>query len=87
VGFTIGQMMGIISMIPGGLGVLEGSMVLTYTALHVPLETVLSAILIYRVSFNIVPFFLSMPFYFGLKHRKVIFTIPGSKSTPDSNRI
>jgi uncharacterized protein (TIRG00374 family) len=76
VGFTIGQMMGIISMIPGGLGVLEGSMALTYTALHVPLETVLSAILIYRVSFNIVPFFLSMPFYFGLKHRDgIIFKI------------
>lgn len=68
-GFSIGQIVGILSMVPGGLGTLEGSMALIYAILGIPLETALSAILLYRVSFNIIPFVLSMPFYFSLKHR------------------
>ncbi len=69
VGFAVGQVFGIISMVPGGLGVLEGSMVLAYSALGVPLGTAFGAILIFRVAFNLVPFFISLPLYFSLEKR------------------
>jgi len=68
-GFSIGQIAALISMLPGGIGMLEGSMALTFAALGVPLHTALAAILLYRMTFNIVPFLLSLPLYFILKRR------------------
>lgn len=69
IGFSIGQIVGIISMVPGGAGTMEGSMALVYTSLGVPLETAVGAILLYRFSFYIIPFLFSLPFYFSLKHK------------------
>ncbi len=70
IGFSIGQIIGILSMLPGGVGTLEGSMSLVYVALGVPMETALGAVILYRICFYIIPFFLSLPFYFSLKHKK-----------------
>ena len=67
IGFSIGQIVSIISMVPGGAGTMEGSMALIYNILGVPLATALLAVLIYRFTFYIIPFFLSLPFYFSLK--------------------
>jgi len=69
IGFSIGQIVSILSMMPGGAGTMEGSMALVYNILGIPLATALVAILIYRISFYIVPFFLSLPFYFSLKRK------------------
>ncbi len=69
-GFSIGQIVALISMLPGGIGMLEGSMALTFVGLGVPLHTALAAILLYRMTFNIVPFLLSLPLYFILKRRQ-----------------
>lgn len=69
IGFSIGQIVSIISMIPGGVGTMEGSMALVFTTLGVPLHSALGAILLYRVSFYIIPFFLCLPFYFSLKKK------------------
>ena len=71
IGFSIGQIVGVLSMIPGGAGTLEGSMALTFTALGVPLERALGAIILFRIIFYIVPFFLSLPFYFSLKKKYI----------------
>ncbi|MGQ9615805.1 MAG: flippase-like domain-containing protein [Spirochaetota bacterium] len=69
IGFSIGQVVAIVSMVPGGLGTMEGSMALTFAALNVPFNTAIGAILFYRFSFHIIPFFLSLPLYFILKRR------------------
>ncbi len=69
IGFSIGQVVAIISMVPGGLGTMEGSMALTFAALNIPLGTAIGSVLFYRLSFHIIPFFLSLPFYFSLKHK------------------
>ncbi|UCB47034.1 MAG: flippase-like domain-containing protein [Spirochaetota bacterium] len=69
IGFSIGQIVGVLSMLPGGVGTLEGSMALVFTALGVPLERALGAIILFRITFYIVPFVLSLPFYFGLKKK------------------
>lgn len=69
IGFSIGQVVAIISMVPGGLGTMEGSMALTYTALNVPFSTAIGAVLFYRLSFHIIPFFLSLPLYLSLKRK------------------
>jgi uncharacterized protein (TIRG00374 family) len=66
-GFSIGQVIGVLSMVPGGVGTMEGSMALVFVALGVPLETALGAIILFRLSFYIFPFFLSLPLYFSLK--------------------
>jgi len=70
IGFSIGQIVGIISMLPGGVGTMEGSMALVYTSLGVPLATAISVIVLYRFSFYIVPFLSSLPFYFSLKQKQ-----------------
>ncbi len=75
IGLSIGHIASIVSMIPGGMGALEGSMALTYRALGVPFETAVVAILLYRISFYIVPFLLSLPFCrFRPQNKKV--TVP-----------
>jgi hypothetical protein len=69
IGFTIGQIIVLVSMVPGGAGTMEGSMAMTYRALGVPLETSLAAVLIFRTLFYILPFFFCLPFYFTMKRR------------------
>jgi len=69
IGFSTGQIVGVLSMIPGGIGTLEGSSALAYAALGISFEIGLSALLVYRTSYYIVPFILSMPLYFSMKRR------------------
>jgi uncharacterized protein (TIRG00374 family) len=71
-GVTIGHIVGILSMVPGGIGTMEGSLALVYTAFGVPVEITLGAALIYRVSFNIIPFFMSIPIFLSLKRRESV---------------
>jgi uncharacterized protein (TIRG00374 family) len=69
VGFAIGQIVGVLSMIPGGIGTLEGSSALAYTALGVPFETAITVLLVFRMTYYVVPFAVALPFYFSLKRR------------------
>jgi len=69
IGFSIGQLVGILSMMPGGAGTMEGSMALVYTSLGVPLATAVGVIVLYRFAFYIIPFLVSLPFYFSLKKK------------------
>ncbi len=68
-GFSIGQVIGVISMLPGGAGTMEGSMALVFVSLGTPLETALGSIVLFRLSYYVVPFFISLPFYFSLKRK------------------
>lgn len=69
IGFSIGQIVSVFSMVPGGVGTMEGAMALIYKILGIPLSTTLVAVLIYRISFYIIPYFLSLPFYLNLKYK------------------
>jgi len=69
IGFSIGQLVGILSMMPGGAGTMEGAMALVYTSLGIPLATAVGVIVLYRLAFYIIPFLVSIPFYFSLKHK------------------
>ena len=59
-GFAVGIFVYLISVVPGGLGLMEGTMTGLYVSLGVPLENALVALLAYRILFYFIPFGLSM---------------------------
>ena len=65
-GFAVGVAAGVMSMVPGGLGVQEGSMAGTYHLLGVPLEEAVLASILFRAVYYMVPFVVSLAFYRGL---------------------
>jgi uncharacterized protein (TIRG00374 family) len=67
-GFVIGTVAGVASMIPGGLGVQEGSMAGVFHLLGVALESALLASVLYRVVYFMVPYAVSLGFYWRLLH-------------------
>ncbi len=66
VGFAIGILSSLISLVPGGLGILEGSMTTVFVTLGVPLEPAVVAVLIFRVAYYLVPFLVSLLFFRGM---------------------
>jgi uncharacterized protein (TIRG00374 family) len=61
-GFAIGMFLSIVSLIPGGLGILDGSMAAVFASLGVPLERAVVAILIFRVAYYALPLLASLLF-------------------------
>ena len=68
-GFAIGIAVGVMSMVPGGVGVQEGSMAGTYHLLGMPLEEAVVVSLLFRVLFQLVPLALSMALYWRVLRR------------------
>ncbi|MGE5124087.1 MAG: lysylphosphatidylglycerol synthase transmembrane domain-containing protein [Acidobacteriaceae bacterium] len=68
-GYVIGIMAGLLSMVPGGFGVQEGSMAGIYALLNIRLEQALLAAILFRILYYLVPYFLILPFYRRLLHR------------------
>jgi len=71
-GFAIGVAAGVMSMVPGGIGVQEGSIVGTYHLLGVPLEEAVMATLLFRAVYYMVPFGISLGFYRRLTRTKTL---------------
>ena len=67
-GFVIGTVAGVASMIPGGLGVQEGSMAGVFNLQGVLLERALLASILYRAVYFMVPYAVSLGFYWQLLH-------------------
>jgi hypothetical protein len=63
VGFAVGIVLSLVSFVPGGLGVMEGSMAAIFTSLGVPFETAVVAVLIFRFAYYVVPMIVSMFFF------------------------
>lgn len=59
-GFAIGMFFSTVSLIPGGLGVLDGSMAAVFSTLGVPLEQSVVAILIFRAAYYGLPIAASL---------------------------
>jgi uncharacterized membrane protein YbhN (UPF0104 family) len=53
-------------MIPGGLGVQEGSMAAVYALLGVPFGQALLAAILFRAIYYFIPFLFSLGFYWRL---------------------
>ena len=70
-GFAIGVAVGVMSMVPGGIGVQEGSMAGSYHLLGVPLEEAVLAALLFRAVYYIAPFGISLIFYRRVMGRRV----------------
>jgi uncharacterized protein (TIRG00374 family) len=66
VGFAVGLFASILSLIPGGLGVMEGSMAAIYYSLEVPLEEAIVAVILYRLIYYVFPFLTSLLLYRSL---------------------
>jgi glycosyltransferase 2 family protein len=62
-GFSLGITAGFISLIPGGLGVQEGSMAGIYALLGIPLSTAILAAILFRIVYYFIPFLVSLGFY------------------------
>lgn len=63
VGFAIGILFSMVSLAPGGIGIMEGSMTTVFVALGVPFEQTVVAVLIFRVAYYAVPFLVSVAFF------------------------
>lgn len=74
-GFVIGIIAGVISMAPGGIGVQEGSMAGIFTLLGVPLEISILASILFRVVYFLIPFVVSLGFYWQLLRRQEGFVL------------
>ena len=66
VGFAVGLFASILSLVPGGLGVMEGSMTAVYYGLMVPLEEAIVAVILYRLIYYVFPFLTSLLLYRSL---------------------
>jgi uncharacterized protein (TIRG00374 family) len=66
VGFAVGITLSLVSFIPGGLGVMEGSMAAIFSSLGVPFETAVVAVLVFRVAYYLLPLVISVFFFRGM---------------------
>lgn len=66
VGFGVGLFFSLVSFVPGGLGIMEGSMTAVFVSLGVPLEKAVVAVLIFRLSYHVIPLFVSVFLFHGV---------------------
>ncbi len=66
VGFSVGIVLSFLSLIPGGLGVMEGSMSAIFAGMGVPFEVAVAAALLFRTFYYIVPLVVSLVFLRGI---------------------
>jgi uncharacterized protein (TIRG00374 family) len=62
-GFVIGVMAGVLSMVPGGIGVQEGSMAGIFVLLGTSLSQAVLAAILFRAIYYFLPYFASLGFY------------------------
>lgn len=63
VGFAVGIFVSLISVIPGAIGIMEGSMAAIFYSLDVPFEVAMIAVVVYRFALHVFPFVTSILLY------------------------
>ena len=66
IGFAVGVLTSMVSVVPGGIGIMEGSMTLVFVALGVDRESTVIAVLLFRLIYYGVPFLVSLAFFRGM---------------------
>jgi uncharacterized protein (TIRG00374 family) len=69
-GFVIGIVAGVASMIPGGIGIQEGSMAGIFALLGIAFERAVLASILFRVVYFVIPYLISLGFYRQLLRQK-----------------
>lgn len=69
IGFAVGILTSMVSVVPGGIGIMEGSMTLVFVGLGVPREPTVVAVLLFRLIYYGVPFLVSLAFFRGMMLR------------------
>lgn len=67
IGFALGQLMTVIPILPGGLGAMEAAMTAAYSGMGIPVGQALTASLIFRLFYYLIPAFGSIFIYWGLR--------------------
>lgn len=67
IGFALGQIMTVIPILPGGLGAMEAAMTAAYSGMGIPVGQALTASLIFRLFYYLIPAFGSILIYWGLR--------------------
>ena len=62
IGFSTGVFLSIINLVPGGLGIMEGSMAAVFASFGVPLESAIVATIIFRISYYVLPLTFTLVF-------------------------
>jgi len=81
VGFGVGLFFSLVSFVPGGLGIMEGSMTAVFVSLGVPLEKAVVAVLIFRLSYHLIPLIISVFLFHGVfraAQRSITTALPRS---------
>ncbi len=76
IGFALGQIMTVIPILPGGLGAMEAAMTAAYAGMGVPVGQALTASLIFRLLYYIVPAFGSIFVFWGLRMSETGYANP-----------
>lgn len=66
VGFAVGVIVSLASLVPGGLGIMESSMTAVFVSLGVPLEPAVVVVLIFRLVYYVLPLCMSLFLFHGL---------------------
>lgn len=66
-GFAFGMLMTIIPILPGGLGAMEAAMTAAFSGMGVPVPQALTASLLFRLFYYLLPAFASVFIYWGLQ--------------------
>jgi hypothetical protein len=66
IGMGVGLVLSFVSIVPGGLGIVEGSMTAVFVGLGVPFDTAVMAVLIFRSAYYVIPVLVSLLFFHGL---------------------
>jgi glycosyltransferase 2 family protein len=78
-GFGVGLFFSLVSFVPAGLGIMEGSMTAVFVSLKVPLEPALLAVFIFRLTYQVVPLLVTLFFFHGLVLQAIRQTASSSR--------
>jgi uncharacterized protein (TIRG00374 family) len=71
-GFVIGILAGVLSMIPGGIGIQEGSMAGIFALLGVPIEQALLAAVLFRVIYYLLPYLVGLVVFARISRQSLV---------------
>lgn len=78
-GFGVGLFFSLVSFVPAGLGIMEGSMTAVFVSLKVPYESSVVAVLIFRLTYQVVPLVVSLFLFHGLVRQALRQVAAGSR--------
>jgi hypothetical protein len=70
-GFGVGLFFSLVFFVPAGIGIMEGSMTAVFVSLKVPMEASVIAVLIFRLTYQVVPLLVSLFLFHGVVRQAI----------------